>query len=167
MANEVYNPDATDGDGDGMVQDGTKFERPVGTQLEGFNPDATDGDGDGLVQDGTEFERPVEAAETEDENVITSGKGGSGSTEKPALAPVADGVIGSGTTKVTKKPTPKTASKPKTDKVALFSERNMVWQGLGKIVKGYNFVEKDAAPQWLTLDGVREATPEEIKTNLG
>jgi len=24
-----YNPDARDGDGDGMVQDGTPFERPV------------------------------------------------------------------------------------------------------------------------------------------
>jgi len=27
--------------------------------LEGFKEDATDGDGDGLVQDGTEFERPA------------------------------------------------------------------------------------------------------------
>lgn len=26
-----------------------------------FKPDATDGDGDGLVQDGTPFERPVES----------------------------------------------------------------------------------------------------------
>lgn len=166
MANDTYNPNATDGDGDGMVQDGTKFERPVGEQLEGFNPEATDGDGDGLVQDGTEFERPVDATETEDDGVITSG-GGKGSEEKPALTPVENGVIGSGTTKATKKAAPKAAPKPKTDKVALFSDRNLVWQGLGKIVKGYNFVEKDAAPQWLTLEGVREATPEEIKTTLG
>jgi hypothetical protein len=28
-----YVPDATDGDGDGLVQDGTIFERPVGTEL--------------------------------------------------------------------------------------------------------------------------------------
>ena len=27
---------------------------------EGYNPNATDGDGDGIVQEGTEFERPVE-----------------------------------------------------------------------------------------------------------
>lgn len=26
---------------------------------DGFNPDARDGDGDGMVQDGTEWERPV------------------------------------------------------------------------------------------------------------
>jgi hypothetical protein len=25
-----------------------------------YNPDAVDGDGDGIVQEGTEFERPVE-----------------------------------------------------------------------------------------------------------
>jgi len=30
---EGYKADATDGDGDGMVQDGTPFERPEGTDL--------------------------------------------------------------------------------------------------------------------------------------
>lgn len=29
-------------------------------QAEVFNPNARDGDGDGFVQDGTEFERPVD-----------------------------------------------------------------------------------------------------------
>jgi hypothetical protein len=28
-----YNPSAIDADGDGLVQDGTEFERPVGTEL--------------------------------------------------------------------------------------------------------------------------------------
>ena len=28
-----YNPDARDGDGDGIVQEGTKWERPVDTQM--------------------------------------------------------------------------------------------------------------------------------------
>lgn len=28
-----YTPEATDGDGDGLVQDGTIFERPLGTEL--------------------------------------------------------------------------------------------------------------------------------------
>jgi hypothetical protein len=32
-------------------------ETPV---AEGFDPEATDGDGDGFVQDGTPFQRPVE-----------------------------------------------------------------------------------------------------------
>ena len=30
---EAYDPDATDGDGDGIVQDGTAWERPVGTRI--------------------------------------------------------------------------------------------------------------------------------------
>lgn len=30
---EEYKPDAVDGDKDGLVQDGTKFQRPVGTEL--------------------------------------------------------------------------------------------------------------------------------------
>ena len=30
---EGYKSPATDGDGDGMIQDGTPFERPVGTEL--------------------------------------------------------------------------------------------------------------------------------------
>ena len=29
------------------------------TEESGFNPDAKDGDGDGIVQDGTKFERPI------------------------------------------------------------------------------------------------------------
>lgn len=30
-----YIPNAVDGDGDGLVQDGTEWERPVGTEIEG------------------------------------------------------------------------------------------------------------------------------------
>lgn len=30
-----YVPNAVDGDGDGLVQDGTEWERPVGTEIEG------------------------------------------------------------------------------------------------------------------------------------
>jgi hypothetical protein len=31
---EGYAPEALDGDGDGLVQDGTEFERPVGTEFD-------------------------------------------------------------------------------------------------------------------------------------
>lgn len=37
------------------------IEAPV--QPEGFDPEATDGDGDGFLQDGTPFQRPVEETE--------------------------------------------------------------------------------------------------------
>lgn len=160
---EEYNPNATDGDGDGMVQDGTEFERPVGEQLEGFNPDATDGDGDGLVQDGTPFERPVE---DKSNNVITGVSSG-GSDEAPAITPVENGVIGSGSVKKTKKEVKPQKPATTAETVALFSDSNVVWQGLGKLVKGYNIVPKDAAEKWITLATVRAASPEEIKSKLG
>lgn len=164
MAREVFNPDATDGDGDGMVQDGTEFERPVGTQPEGFNPDATDGDGDGLVQDGTEFERPVEKPAVEEvkeepaeESIIVA--------EEPIAAPAPahhdeNNVFVSAS--ADKKPKKEPVAKV-TDKVAIFSEKNLFWEGVGRVIRGYNIVEADAAEKWLTKDGIRKATKDEIK----
>ena len=35
-------------------------ETPVESVEEGFDPEATDGDGDGFLQDDTKFQRPVE-----------------------------------------------------------------------------------------------------------
>lgn len=141
---------------------------------EEYNPNATDGDGDGFVQDGTKFERPVEAVEApaeepeaDTQEVITAAVTGVVAEEAPALAPVGDGVIGSSTTKKTAKTAPKKAESPKTETVAVYSERNLSWQGVGKISKGYNFVSKELAAKWLTLDPVREAKPEEVKSNLG
>jgi hypothetical protein len=52
-----YKADATDADGDGLVQDGTKWERKAGLKA-----GAVDGDGDGMIQDGTEHERPAPVA---------------------------------------------------------------------------------------------------------
>jgi hypothetical protein len=37
-----YKPNAIDGDGDGFVQDGTEFERPVGTDLHFDEPEPTE-----------------------------------------------------------------------------------------------------------------------------
>lgn len=87
--------------------------------------------------------------------------------ETPALTPVGDGVIGSG--KVKKKPEPKKAEPvtPEVEKVAIHANRNLVWAGVGKITKGYNIVSKEEAAKWLTLSGVKEVSPEVIKSNLG
>ena len=167
MTDDVtFNPDAADGDGDGMVQDGTEFERPVGTMPEGFNPDATDGDGDGMVQDGTEFERPAEPAVEETSDVI---KADEPVESEPAITNVADGVIGTGIKSAPKpkKAPAKKATTTEPEKVAIFASRNLVWPGVGKIKKGYNFVSKEDAEKWDSLDSVRIAEPNEIKANLG
>ena len=54
-----------------------------------------------------------------------------------------------------------------TDKVALWSDRNIRWTNVGALVKGYNIVTKEAAEKWLKQRGVREATPEEVATYYG
>lgn len=87
---EGYKSDARDGDADGMVQDGTKFERP-----EGYDIAATDGDGDGLVQDGTEFERPEG---TESEAVAANLNKGKGKKKPAANSEVATHVVSGGDT---------------------------------------------------------------------
>lgn len=86
----------------------------------------------------------------------------------PAITSVEDGVIGTG--KVSKKkaaPAPKVVEAEPGEKVAIFASRNIHWQGMGKIQKGYAIVSKEDAEKWVTLPSVRLATPEEIKTYLG
>ena len=93
-------------------------------------------------------------------DVITGVSGGTGS-EKQALTPVADGVIGTGTVKAAKKPAAKPAE-TKGDTVAIHSSRNVHWEGVGKVFRGFNIVSKDAADKWLTRNHVRIATPAEV-----
>lgn len=49
------------------------------------------------------------------------------------------------------------------DLVALFSERNVTWDGVGALKVGYNLVSKEDAEKWTSGSlKVRLATPEEI-----
>lgn len=57
--------------------------------------------------------------------------------------------------------------KAEAEKVALFSEKNLHWLGVGNIRPGYNIVTEEASRLWLTRRGVREATPEEVATYYG
>jgi hypothetical protein len=51
--------------------------------------------------------------------------------------------------------------------VAIHSTKNVSWDGVGKVSKGYNIVSKAQADQWLTRKHVRLATPEEIAQEYG
>lgn len=53
------------------------------------------------------------------------------------------------------------------EKVAVYSTRNLNWNGVGELTIGYNIVTKDQAEQWITHKSVREATPEEVKRAYG
>jgi hypothetical protein len=53
------------------------------------------------------------------------------------------------------------------EKVAIFSERNVFWNGVGEVVKGYNIVSKEVSEKWLTHKSVRIATPQEVAKHYG
>lgn len=64
--------------------------------------------------------------------------------------------------------TAKTAENVSNDnKVALWSEKNLRWNLVGYLNRGFSFVSKEDADKWLGLRGVREASPEEIKAHYG
>jgi hypothetical protein len=103
---------------------------------------------------------PVVAEEVVDNNVISSETVDKPSKpKKPALAPVADGVLGSSKANKPDKVTAVVDEKPT---VAIHSTRNVSWNGVGKVSVGYNIVTKSAADKWLTRGHIRLATPEEV-----
>jgi hypothetical protein len=57
--------------------------------------------------------------------------------------------------------------KDSSEKIALYSEKNMNWVSVGTVSKGYNIVTKEAAEMWLTRKGVRKTTPQEVATHYG
>lgn len=106
--------------------------------------------------------------ETDAENVIGSSRtNAKGGKKTGAVTTTANGAIGSGP--ADKSPKVK-ATEPKETKlktVALFSTRNVLVEGIGKITKGYNIVDEDKAEQWLKRDHVRTATPKEVAEEYG
>ena len=53
------------------------------------------------------------------------------------------------------------------EKVAVYSVRNLYWNGVGELTKGYNIVTKEDADKWITNKSVRTASPEEVKRAYG
>jgi hypothetical protein len=108
-----------------------------------------------------------EVVETAENNVISSpkpkGKG------KPALGSVNSGAIGASFIEVKEelKKTTKLTDKPVAEKVAIFSTKNVTWNEVGKVYRGYNIVTKEQADKWLTRDHARVATPEEVAKEFG
>jgi len=106
-----------------------------------------------------------EASTEKAENVISS-------SEPVAKKVSAIGNVNNaiGSTSAERKTAPKKAAKKPTDKVekvAVFSEKNVTWSGVGKVYRGYNILEKSEAEKWLTRDHVRLATPAEIAEEFG
>lgn len=109
--------------------------------------------------------KPVEAEEPK--NVISSGSQRSSQpAEVAGITSVENGVIGTGKVK-TKPKAEKVASKKTDDRVAIYSTKNVAWNGVGKVNKGYNVVSKDVAAKWLEKSYIRVASPEELAKEFG
>jgi len=117
------------------------------------------------VLTGTESE--ISSADNQDQVVI-----GSETAEKPKRVPTSSMktnddntiTISSGDRKPAKK---EVVEEVEEEKVVLFSPKNLRWNMLGTLVKGYNVVTKEAAEKWTTLKGIREASPEEVASYYG
>jgi hypothetical protein len=57
----------------------------------------------------------------------------------------------------------KAEAKAPEEKTAVYSLRNLSWNGVGTLTHGYNIVTKEDAEKWITNKSVRAATPEEVK----
>lgn len=53
------------------------------------------------------------------------------------------------------------------EKVAIWSDKNIRWGTLGHLSKGYNIVTKEDADKWLSRNGIRKATPQEVASYYG
>ena len=53
------------------------------------------------------------------------------------------------------------------EKIALYSSKNLHWLKVGQLKPGYNIVTKEASEKWLTRKQVRLATPEELASYYG
>jgi hypothetical protein len=84
----------------------------------------------------------------------------------PSVKATPNGTIGTAETAPKLQPTAEPKAKPKEKLVAIYSPNNRFWDDVGRLDKGYNFVNKKAADAWLTQEDIRLATPEEVKANL-
>ena len=87
--------------------------------------------------------------------------------EVQALGSVAEGVIGATTAPRAPERKKKEKVAEKKETVALYSTKNVTWSEVGKVYRGYNIVEKEAAAKWLTRSHIRTATPEEVAREFG
>ena len=112
-------------------------------------------------------EHVVETSVVEEIQAVVEAPSYQAPEEVQALGSVANGVIGA-TTAPKASANKKTSKAPtKKDTVALYSTKNVTWSEVGKVYRGYNIVEKDAAEKWLTRSHIRVATPEEVAKEFG
>lgn len=116
------------------------------------------------IPDGAIKAQIVEAIEANGGAVITTNTVKPSGKESTGVRPVKNGVIGANIPEIQPgTPEPVVSN----DKVALYSEKNLSWTGVGKLQRGYNFVSEGVSEKWLKQKSVRIATPEEVAEYFG
>lgn len=106
--------------------------------------------------------------ETTADGVIgSSGTNRKGGAKKSNAYVTNNGAIGSAAADRQPKQKKESVEVKKPETVAIYSTKNVVWDEVGKLSKGYNIVTKDKADKWLTRNHVRLATPEEVAKDFG
>jgi len=105
---------------------------------------------------------------TAKEGIIASPEPKAAAKKKPTTAKkqLSDDIIGSNIPVTAPKETSAPAAQRKAT-VAIHSTKNVVWEGVGKVEKGYNIVTKAQADKWVTRSHIRLATPEEVAREYG
>lgn len=62
----------------------------------------------------------------------------------------------------TKKEIVETKPKGEINTAAVYSTRNLYWNGIGSLNVGYNIVSEENAEKWITHKSVRKASAEEV-----
>lgn len=101
-----------------------------------------------------------------DKNIIASPEPRQAAKKTTAAKTLPDDIIGSNVPVTAPKKSTVSGQDRKVT-VAIHSTKNVVWEGVGKIDKGYNIVSKAEADKWLTRSHVRLATPEEVAREYG
>jgi len=121
----------------------------------------------------TSTSKKPKAAETKpDESLITAAsKRKTPKTKKEVLGQTESGAIGTSKQEIKPKKVASTEgkvpAKKKEPTIAIHSEKNANWSGVGKVYRGYNIVTQEQADKWLTRSHCRLATPEEVAKSFG
>jgi hypothetical protein len=160
MSEVEFNPEVIDGDNDGIAQDDAVVEAP--TEDVEVAPVAEESP----VEEVAEVAPVVEEAPAPEPEVILAEEP---AEELQALTPVENGVIGTGTVKrkaPAKKAEPQVVEESNT--IAVYSEKNLHWPGVGSLLRGYSILPASVADKWVSRNrNVRLATPEEIAQEFG
>ena len=96
-------------------------------------------------------------------NVITGNTVAPSGEATNGVLPLENGTLGVNIPKIE----PGTKPVVGDDKVALHSDKNLSWNGVGKLKRGYNFVTEGVSEKWLKQKAVRLASPEEVASHFG